>query len=72
MDNIFKNQASVWEVLKKSEKPVILYGMGNGADKVLDECQRLGINVSGVMASDDFVRGQSFRGFTVKKLSDFE
>lgn len=24
------------------------------------------------MASDDFVRGQSFRGFTVKKLSDFE
>ena len=25
-----------------------------------------------VTASDDFVRGQQFRGFTVKKLSDFE
>ena len=25
----------VWEYLKRSQKPIILYGMGNGADKVL-------------------------------------
>ncbi len=51
---------------------MVIYGMGNGADKVIDELERLDIEIKGVTASDDFVRGQSFRGFTVKKLSEFE
>ena len=63
---------NVWTALKGSSLPIILYGMGNGADKVLDECQKRKINISGVMASDDFCRYQDFRGFTVKKQSDFE
>lgn len=46
--------------------------MGNGADKVIDELNRLEIPVLGVTASDAFVRGQNFRGFTVKKLCEFE
>lgn len=62
---------SSWEKIKESGLPVVVYGMGNGADKVIDEFNRLSIPVMGVTASDDFVRGQSFRGFTVKKLSDF-
>lgn len=67
-----KEKKSSWEKIKESGKPVVVYGMGNGADKVIDEFNRLGISVEGVTASDDFVRGQQFRGFTVKKLSDFE
>ncbi|MBQ6152552.1 MAG: FkbM family methyltransferase [Ruminococcus sp.] len=55
-----------WDALNASELPIVLYGMGNGADKVLDELNRRNIKVSGVMASDGFVRHQSFRGFTVK------
>ena len=70
--NFIENLKSVWELLEKTEKPIIIYGMGDGADKVLDEFERRAISVSGVMASDDFVRGQSFRGFRVKKLSEFE
>ncbi|MCH5304332.1 MAG: FkbM family methyltransferase [Ruminococcus sp.] len=70
--NFTQNQKSVWDFFKTTEKPIILYGMGDGADKVLDQFDKLGIHVYGVMASDDFVRGQNFRGFTVKKLSDFE
>ena len=66
------NDICVWDALKKTEKPIILYGMGNGADKVLDEFAKRDIKCSGVMASDDFVRYQNFRGFTVKKMSDFE
>lgn len=62
----------VWDALKNSKLPIVLYGMGNGADKVLDEFNKRGITCSGVMASDDFVRHQNFRGFTVKKMSDFE
>lgn len=67
-----KNDDSIWSRLKNDGKPVILYGMGDGADKVLRAFKAFGIEPYGVMASDDFVRGQSFHGFTVKKLSDFE
>lgn len=63
---------NVWDALKNTKKPIVLYGMGNGADKVLDEFERRGITATGVMASDDFVRYQDFRGFTVKKQSDLE
>lgn len=42
--------------------------MGDGADKVLAAFDRYGIKASAVIASDDFVRGQKFHDFTVKKL----
>ena len=66
------NLTSVWDFFKNTEKPIILYGMGDGADKVLKVFDKLNIKPYGVMASDDFVRGQKFHGFTVKKLSQFE
>lgn len=65
-------QKDIWKQLNEINKPVIIYGMGNGADKIMNEFEKLGISVYGVIASDDFVRGQNFRGFTVKKLSDIE
>ncbi len=57
--------------LKSSGRPALIYGMGNGADKVIDLFTENGIGILGVTASDDFVRGQIFRGFKVKKLNDF-
>ena len=63
---------SSWQKIKNSGKSVLIYGMGNGADKVIDELNRLGVPILGVTASDSFVRGQNFRGFTVKKLSEFD
>lgn len=62
----------MWERLKSAGKPIILYGMGDGAQKILNVMQSKGIQPSGFMASDDFVRGHSFAGFEVKKLSDIE
>ena len=61
-----------WDKIKNSGKPVLVYGMGNGADKVIDELLRLEIPILGVTASDAFVRGKNFRGFTVKKLSELD
>ena len=73
MDNLFTfNEPNVWTALSESDKPIILYGMGNGADKVLDEFDKRNIKAVGVMASDDFCRYQEFRGFTVQKQRDFE
>ncbi len=69
---MLKYPISSWDKIKMSGKSVVIYGMGNGADKVIDEFIRLDIPVMGVTASDAFVRGQSFRGFTVKKLCEFE
>lgn len=72
MFDFLDTERSVWEELKACGKPVVLYGMGDGADKVLAAFERFGITASAVMASDDFVRGQCFRGFTVKKCADLE
>lgn len=55
----------LWTILSKTNKPIFFYGMGNGADKILDQCALRGISISGVFASDAFVRGQTFRGFRV-------
>ena len=30
---------SVWELLQHTKKPIVLYGMGNGADKIIDWCE---------------------------------
>lgn len=62
----------VWDALSCLGQPLVLYGMGDGADKVISVLDRLGIRFDGVMASDPFVRGQSFHGFRVKRLADFE
>ena len=55
----------LWETLKCENKPIVLYGMGDGADKVLDVCEMKGIKISGVFASDGFSKNKVFRGFDV-------
>ncbi|MBQ9673710.1 MAG: FkbM family methyltransferase [Ruminococcus sp.] len=71
VDQLLKEK-SVWENLMEVKKPLVLYGMGDGADRVLKELSLLHVKISAVMASDSFVRGQSFHGFTVKTLSQIE
>lgn len=66
------NEKTVWEFLKECNLPIVLYGMGNGADKIIEQLDKIGLNPSEVMASDDFVRGQFYRGYKVKKLSEIE
>lgn len=58
----------LWHYLKTaadSGRPVLLYGMGNGADKIISVCQSYGIPVADFFASDGFVRGHSFHGKVV-------
>jgi len=61
-----------WERLQQSKKPIVMYGMGNGADHILSYFDRFGIEVSEFFASDRFVRGHSFHGKRVKKLSEIQ
>lgn len=62
----------VWTALSETKKPIIMYGMGDGAEKILAVMERYGIRPTDFMASDEFVRGHSFKGFRVKKLSEIE
>jgi hypothetical protein len=69
---------TVWEFLQKTDQPIVLYGMGNGAEKILTQLAAVGKKPAGIFASDEFVRGQAFCGYTVqtyaalrKQLGDF-
>lgn len=55
----------LWNYLKTAKKPIVLYGMGNGADKIISVLDRYDIKISGVFASDGFVRAKAFHGFAV-------
>ncbi len=62
----------LWKRLKTADKPIVLYGMGNGADRILDVMESRGIKAAGVFASDGFVRHQQFRGFTVGSYGELK
>ncbi len=60
----------IWETLQCSTLPIVIYGMGNGADKLLLLCEQFNIPVLDIFASDEFVRGHTFHGYLVQKYSD--
>lgn len=62
----------LWDYLKKNEKPIILYGMGNGADMIIEVLEGLGLTFSDVFASDGFVRGHFFHGKKVLTFAEIK
>ena len=70
MLSFIKETVSVWERLQQTAKPIVLYGMGNGADKIVDWCEANSVKIAGIFASDEFVRGQVFRGFKVERYAE--
>lgn len=63
----------LWHYLKTESdggRPILLYGMGNGADKIIAVCEKFGITVRDCFASDGFVRGHAFHGRRVLSFSE--
>ncbi len=60
----------MWQTLKTTDRPIVLYGMGNGAQKIICELKKIGKTPSGVFASDGFVRGHSFCGMPVMSYAE--
>lgn len=60
----------LWTYLENTTKPIFLYGTGDGADKILDRLEKKNIKVTGVFASDGFVRSREFRGFQVISFNE--
>ena len=66
----FIKEKNVWDTLKDSDKPLVLYGMGLGAEKIMSELEQRGMKADDIFASDEFVRGHSFKGYKVLKYSE--
>ncbi len=60
---------SIWDRLKKEARPIVLYGTGNGADRVIDILEAENIKISGIFSSAAFVRDRFFRGY---RVSDYQ
>lgn len=71
-EDLLNLKEDLWTYLAQTNKPIVMYGTGNGADKIIDVLNNYGISLNGIFASDDFARGQNFRGYTVRKYSDFK
>ena len=63
-------EENVWDRLRREGKPLVLYGMGDGAEKINAVLESKGMHITAVFASDDFVRGQSFLGHTVQRYRE--
>ena len=57
--------SDLWNYLKNADKPIVLYGIGNGADKILDRLETDNVKISGIFSSSGFKKGKIFRGFPV-------
>ncbi|MCH5320948.1 MAG: FkbM family methyltransferase [Eubacterium sp.] len=70
MLELLKEKENIWDFLSKSDKPIVIYGMGNGAQRIIETLESYGGKVSDIFASDEFVRGHSFLGFKVMKYAE--
>jgi len=53
----------IWTYLKEATKPILIYGMGDGCDKIMAVCKERGIPIAGIFASDEYVREKTVHGF---------
>lgn len=72
MLDFISEKTDCWDFLKSTDLPVFIYGMGDGALKIMSVFERYGIPLAGFFASDEFVRGHTFQGHLVHTLSQIE
>ena len=63
---------SCFEKLAAEKRPLFIYGMGNGAEKLIDALEKNKISFVGFFASDEFLRTHTFHGHRVHSLSEVE
>ena len=62
----------MWDELSRERRPIVVYGMGNGADKLMCRFEKYNIKIADFFASDGFVRGHCFHGYRVKSFSEIK
>ena len=64
--------SDMWDELARETRPIVVYGMGNGADKLINRFEKFNIKIADFFASDGFVRGHTFHGYRVKSFSEIK
>lgn len=67
---MFFEKCTVWDSLRKENRPIVLYGMGDACEKILANLNAIGVTPADIFASDEFVRGHIFHGYKVMKYSE--
>lgn len=70
--NFVTETQSAWETIlaaRDRQQAVVLYGTGNGADRIVNFCEQNKVAIAGIFVSDEFCRGQSFRGHRVESYA---
>ena len=53
----------LWHWLQQEARPILIYGMGNGAQKLLLLCQEYQIPITAIFVSDQHAREGQFQGY---------
>lgn len=61
-----------WDYIKTEKRNIVLYGKGNGAEKLLDKLHKMGVEVSAVFSSEGFSKAKPFRGFSIMSLEEIK
>lgn len=78
MDNLYTSlpqyplKEDMWDKISNEHRPIVCYGMGNGADKLIKRLEEYGVGISDFFASDGFVRGHSFHNKRVLSFSEIK
>lgn len=64
--------SDMWDELACETRPIVVYGMGNGADKLIKRFETYNIKIDDFFASDGFVRGHTFHGYMVKSFTEIK
>ena len=60
----------IWDCLRRESRPLVVYGTGDGAEKLITRLYNLRLRPSAVFASDGFVRDRSFLHYRVESFSE--
>lgn len=72
MLEFIKEKKNCWDRLAACELPIFIYGMGDGALKIMAVMEEYRIPVAGFFASDEYVRGHVFEQHKVHSLAEIE
>ena len=73
MNIVLRENEDLRTHLKNSEKPIVMYGTGNGADKIIAGFEPYGIKIADIFVSDEMYReGCEFHGHKLLRYSDIK
>lgn len=60
----------VFSTIRSHKGKRFIYGTGDGADKLIDYLEKIGISIDGICVSDDFYKKKIFRGMEVYPIGE--